>query len=236
MRVAGVPDDKRDLANLLRWYELQLTKLGVSVETSQEVTTDEIVGHQRPDAVIIATGSKELKPDIPGIDRPNVVKATDLLEGKVAAAEKVIVAGGGLVGCETALYLAEKGHKVTCLDMQDELAMDMEVTSRAYLIKKLVENGVDWFTGATITEIRSSGIVYKDKEGRFHNLEGQTIVLALGMEREAGLEEALKGKVGQVALVGDCEPEMSETDRPGGIYRAIHSGFRVADSLSELWP
>ena len=135
------------------------------------------------------------------------------------------------MSCETALFLAQKNKTVTCLKILSELAMDMEMTSSTYLIKKMAENNVEWFTEVTITEMTDSGVKYTDKEGKKGVVEGDTVVLALGMTPLLNIGKDLKGGVSEVYLTGDCEPEMAVTDRPGGIYRAIHSGFRVADRL-----
>ncbi len=69
----------------------------------------EIVTREKPDAVVIAAGGTPVMPDIPGIDRPNVVTAQDVLSGKAKVGQNVVIIGGGMVGCETGHYLAEQG-------------------------------------------------------------------------------------------------------------------------------
>lgn len=80
----------------------------------------ETIGMINPDEVFVATGSNSIKPDVPGIERSNVVTAMDLLLGREKAGDSAVVIGGGLIGCETALWLAKQGRKVTIVEMLPE--------------------------------------------------------------------------------------------------------------------
>jgi len=116
---ASVPDFKEDLRRLNNWYKTQLRKLGVEIKPETEVTPD-LVERENPDEVFVATGSNSIKPDVPGIERSNVVTAMDLLLGREKAGDSAVVIGGGLIGCETALWLAKQGRKVTIVEMLPE--------------------------------------------------------------------------------------------------------------------
>ena len=111
---------KTDYRRLNDFLSTQIRKLGITVELGKEASADLIL-QAKPDVVIIATGSTAIVPKIPGVEKRNVLKAVDLLLGKVTAEDTVVVAGGGLVGCETALYLAERGKKVTIVELLDLL-------------------------------------------------------------------------------------------------------------------
>lgn len=115
----SVPDFKEDLRRLNNWYKTQLRKLGVEIKLETEVTP-ELVERENPDEVFVATGSNSIKPDVPGIERSNVVTAMDLLLGREKAGDSAVVIGGGLIGCETALWLAKQGRKVTIVEMLPE--------------------------------------------------------------------------------------------------------------------
>ncbi|MGB2854885.1 MAG: FAD-dependent oxidoreductase, partial [Dehalococcoidia bacterium] len=110
--VAAMPPYKQELALLSRYLTHQLEKGTVQVKTGVEVTP-ELVEVERPDAVIIATGSVHLIPEIPGMSTSKVVTAVDVLSGGVDTGERVVVIGGELVGCETADFLSQQGKKVT---------------------------------------------------------------------------------------------------------------------------
>src|SRR4030042_1181345 len=93
---------------LLDWYKAELGDLKVEVRLRTEVTP-EIVHKNNPDAVIVATGSKYVRLNVPGADRPSVLSACDFLSGKAQVGERVVVIGGGQVGCEISLWLSSRG-------------------------------------------------------------------------------------------------------------------------------
>ena len=84
-------------------------KAGVTIKMNQEVTLD-LIREEKPDSVIVASGSRTLILPIEGIDNPAIIHGSDLLDGKRAAGKKVLVVGGGMVGCETAAFLGEQNH------------------------------------------------------------------------------------------------------------------------------
>mgnify|MGYP000985132068 CR=1 FL=1 len=112
---ACVPDFKDDEKRLLKWYENEMKALNINVKFNTEVTLN-MIKSENPDAVIIATGSNPVTLNIPGINMGNVTGAGDLLLGKKTVGESVAVIGGGLVGCETALWLAKRHKKVTIIE------------------------------------------------------------------------------------------------------------------------
>ncbi len=141
---AAVPDFKKDLVRLLDWYQYQLAKLGVEVKPGMEVT-EALISRYNPDVVIAATGSVPIIPAIPGVDQPNVITCIDWLLDKKTAGNNVAVIGGGLVGCETALWLAKKGHQVTVLEMLPELmtgSLPVPQMNRMMLMDLLAFKGV----------------------------------------------------------------------------------------------
>ena len=113
---AILPPYKEELANLVKYLSTQMERLGIKVKLEQQVDAV-TVEKEKPDVVIIATGASPLVPDIPGATNENVVLATDVLKGHRQAGQNVIIVGGGMVGCETAEFLAVKGKKVRCLLM-----------------------------------------------------------------------------------------------------------------------
>lgn len=112
--------------------------------------------------MIIATGTNPAKPPIEGIDGENVMQAIDVLKSKVRPGQKVVIAGGGLVGCETALYLADYHHDLTIVEMKDMVAEDDEpTTTRVSLMNALKKKEVKILTGAPIQKMTKNSVVVK---------------------------------------------------------------------------
>ena len=220
----SVPEFKRDVRLLNDYYVTQLRKLGVKTELRQAVTL-ELVNKMKPEVVIVATGSSSLVPDIPGIKNEKVVTAIDVLLGRKKAGERVVVAGGGLVGCETAVYLAQKGKRVTIVEALEEIISDVFEANKQHLFKMLAENDVSVLTNTNLVRISEHGAVVENKYHRFEaELEADTIILALGLKPETDLLKALQGKVKELYSIGDCEG-------PGKIIDAVWRAFDIARVL-----
>ncbi|MFH0844269.1 MAG: FAD-dependent oxidoreductase, partial [Pseudomonadota bacterium] len=136
--LAAVPPGKGDISSFIAWQKNQLEKLGVTVHLNREVH-DGVVDREDPDVVITATGGDPLVPDIPGIDKPNVISAYDVLSGRAAVGDRVIVVGGGLVGSEVADYLSSHNKAVIIIEMLSEIAIGVESGTRLLLLKDLKE-------------------------------------------------------------------------------------------------
>ena len=217
---AAVPDFKQDYRDLIKYLSTQMRKLGVTVELGKEATA-ESVQKEEPQVVFVATGATSIIPDIPGIEKKKVVTGVDVLLGRKEAGELVVVVGGGLVGSETALYLAQKGKRVTIVEILDDLVRDAFKANRMYLLEMLDDAKVEALTGTSVLEITDDGITVAGKGGKRSMLEADTVVLALGLESCNGLAEALQDKVPEVYAVGDCV-------EPRKVINAIWEGFRTA--------
>ena len=217
---ASVPDFKQDYRRLINFLSTQIKKLGVTIEFAKEATA-ELILEMKPDVVFIATGSTSIVPEIPGVGKKMVVTAVDLLLGKQEAGKSVVVVGGGLIGCETALYLAQKGKKLTIIEMLDGVMLDMYSANRMHLLKLLADADVNILTETKCLEITDNGITIADKYGKRSTLEADTVVLAVGLKSTEGLLEALKDKIPEVYAIGDCV-------EPRKVINAIWEGFRTA--------
>ncbi len=124
LNIAALPPNKGDILPWLNYLIHQLELTGVKIRLRTEVTP-ELVAEEKPDVVILALGGVPITPDIPGINGPQVATAQDILNGKKKTGQEVVVIGGGLVGCETGHYLAEKGKKVTIIEMLKRMAAEM---------------------------------------------------------------------------------------------------------------
>lgn len=220
--LAAVPSYKWEIKNLINYLETQLRKSGVEVMLNSEVN-EAVIGEGKPDAVIVATGSRPVIPDIPGVKEQNVATALEVLAGDKEVGERVVVVGGGQVGCETAEYLAEKGKQVTIVEMLRRLGNDIGVTTRWVVVQRLRDAGIGIKTNARVIEITDTGVkVVRDDSSEFFEVD--SVVLAVGLEPNNELLKRLTGKVADFHAIGDCV-------EPQKIFNAIESGSRVAGEI-----
>jgi 2-enoate reductase len=214
---------KKNHGALFRWYEGQLEGLGVRVRLNKEGTEEGILS-EYPDAVVLATGAEAYMAHIEGIEGDSVSFATDVLDRKVALKGSIVIIGGGLVGCELALEIAEKGLKdITVVEMLDELAGDMELFSKWTLTGYMSEKGIKSLTGCTVKEVSQGNVVCVNKEGQEKSLPFDHVVMATGLKSHQEMSEQLSKRV-KTYVIGDrLEPRK--------IIDAIQEGFNVAMSL-----
>jgi 2,4-dienoyl-CoA reductase-like NADH-dependent reductase (Old Yellow Enzyme family)/thioredoxin reductase len=199
-----------------------LKDLKVEIHTGHALTIDK-VKEVKPDVLIIATGSEPLIPNIPGINRKNVVTARQALVSKIKG-NKILVLGGGLVGCETADYLTGKEKKVTIIEMLDSIARDVDPAANYFLMKRLTEEEVNIMTGTTVKSIADDVIII-EKGGKEQKLEPfDDIILAIGAKSVNVLEEQAKGLVAEVYSVGDAA-------KPCKILDAVENAAEIALKL-----
>lgn len=220
--VSSIPPFKGDFSDLTAYFNRQIQRLGVRIKLNSEVTpqSPEV---KEADAVILATGASPIVPDIPGVEGERVVTALDVLTGRKEVGGKVIIVGGGMVGCETAEHLRRMGKDVTILEMIEKLAVDMGPTLRWRLLSRLKSGGVRLETGVKVIRIRENGVdALRRKQSEF--FEADHIILAVGMEANDGLAQELKAKVPLLHQIGDSL-------RPRKMAEAIEEAFHVAANL-----
>jgi len=215
----SVPEFKSDVKALMEYLSCQIKKLGVQIELNKEATP-ELVKNANPDEVIIATGGMPILPEISGYGKMQSATATDLLLGKKEAGKKVVVVGGDVVGCETALWLAQKGKKVTIIETLEDVMVDILPANKQHMLQMLTKAGVSIVTGVKILEITDKGIRIENSGGK-EVLEADTIAVAMGLKPEANLVDKLKDAHFPVHAIGDCV-------QPRKIQNAIWEGFRLA--------
>lgn len=218
LALAAVPPGKAEINSLVAYFSTQMDNLGVRVKLGKEATA-ETVDREKADVVIVASGARPIIPAIPGVDGANVVTAHDVLAGKAATGDAVVVVGGGQVGVETADFLAESGKQVTILEMLDKIGPDLGVTVRWIVMKKLAERGIVAIPGARVQEITATGVAYQ-KDGAVQSLPADTVVLAVGARSDKRLMEELEHKV-EAYSVGDAVQARKALD-------AISEGAKVA--------
>jgi 2-enoate reductase len=223
---ASRPVFKNDDRRLLEWYLKQLRDLPVEIKTGIKVTPA-IIKAERPQAVIIATGSTSIIPEIPGLDDPRVATAVQVLLGEKKTGEQIVVIGGGLVGCETALHLAQQGKKVTIVEMRDKLlfgGLPIHYTNRTMLLDLLQFHKVETAVSLTVTEVREKGVTAADKDSRCTTFPADNIVLAVGLRSNQELYRSIKAIAIPVYLVGDAQ-------KPRKVLNAIWDAYEVARNI-----
>jgi len=251
LNLAGALDERREFTTLIDSLSTQAKKAGVNICTNTEVTSA-IVKKERPDVVIIATGGKPIRPNIPGIDGSNVVQAWDVLSGKADAGERVVVIGGGAVGIEAATYIAKIGtinpetlqflflskaedidtlmqlstkgiKKVTIIEMLPRLAADIGMSTRWVELQMLRRYGVKAKISTKVKEITSEGVIV-ERGGETSLISCDTVVLAVGTQSNNTLEAELKDITAKTIVIGDAKG-------PHKAYEAIHEGFNSAKKI-----
>ena len=223
LNIAALPPFKGDIFTWIDYLANQVEKAGVEVKLNTDATA-EIVTKGNPDAVVMATGGTPAMPDIPGIDKSNVVTAQDVLSGKAKAGQNVVIIGGGMVGCETGHYLAEQGKTVTIIEILKRMASDMFPMARRRLMDGLRSKKVTLLASATCEEIKEGNVQVTTAEGKRETIPADTIVIAVGYKANNHLYKALEGKVPETYCIGNSA-------EPRKILEATSEGYQAGLAL-----
>jgi 2,4-dienoyl-CoA reductase-like NADH-dependent reductase (Old Yellow Enzyme family)/thioredoxin reductase len=196
---------KKDLYGLIKSLEVQMRKAGVEIRLNTEVTQD-LVEREAPDVLVLAVGAAPVVPAIPGMDSPKVLL------------------GGGLVGCESAVHLAQKGKDVTLVEMMKDVAVDANVRQRPILL--------DWFDKLQVkvktrmkgVKITDKGLVCIDEAGKERLFEADTVVCSVGQHALGEVVNNLLDAAPEVVQVGDCVKPQKVTE---ALYRGYHAGLDI---------
>lgn len=222
----SVPDFKLADKRLLKWYENELKELKIDVLLNTEITED-YINDKKTDVVVIASGSTSVTLNLPGMDRTNVCSAEDLLAGKKTAGPKIVMIGGGLIGCETALWLAKQGNEVTIVEALPELLSSgkpMPHMNRIMLLDLLKFNKVDAITNTSLLEVKEEGVLLIDKNFKQTSLDSDTVVIAIGYKPDNKLYNKLKCNVHELYNIGDSR-------EASNIMNAIWDAYEVARNI-----
>lgn len=225
--LAAVPLGKGGFTSLVRWQAQELVRLGVTVLLNKEVSAEEIRTAE-PDVVLVASGSQPLIPPVDGLkDRLSngiVVTAQDVLIGKASAKGRIAVIGGGLVGAETAEWLAAEGNVVTLVEMQSEIVKDGVGNPKMLLIKSLHDHGVTVMTDTKVLAVDGTGMTVEHDGLELSLNDLDVIILAAGVRPYHPLAEALADYPGEVRCIGDAAQAKNG-------YRNIQEAFETGLAL-----
>lgn len=219
----GAPEFKEDDLALAAWYADALERLHVPVHLNHEVTKDEVLAGDW-DAVIVATGSSPKTFSLG--DDDHVYTASQVLLKEKDCGESTVIVGGGLVGCETALWLAQHGRKVTIVEALDKiLAVNGPLChANKDMLERLVPfNGVEVVTGAKVKNYQDGVLTAETDEGE-KKISCDSVILAVGYREEDSLYRQLEFDVPEIYLLGDAR-------KVSNIMYAIWDAFEVANHI-----
>ncbi len=249
--LAAAPPGRGEFLKLVKYYETQMKKLPIQVNTRTEATAFH-VERENPDVVIVATGAEPMVPGIKGVEGSNVVLAWDILAGKADAGSEVVIIGGGAVGLHTALFLAHKGtlapealhflmfnqaerletlnsllvrgvKKITVVEMLKKVGQDIGVSTRWTILQDLSRLGVRIMPHTKAQEITAEGVMIERAEGSMV-LRGDTVVIAAGAKPNTGLYTQIRDQGREGYCIGDAKT-------PRKALEAIAEGFEVGRTI-----
>jgi 2,4-dienoyl-CoA reductase (NADPH2) len=249
--LAGVPPGREEFLGLAEDLVRQLHMSGATVFLNSCVDAN-LLQDSSPDAVILASGGLPITPAIPGVDLPHVVQAWEVLSGTAATGPRVAVIGGGAVGIETALLLAEKGtlsgealkfllvhgaepieqlyelatqgsKAVTAIEMLDGLGKNFGKSTRWGMMQDVERYGVKTRTASRVIEI-TADCVRIENSGQIEEIPADSVVLAVGTRSCNQLQEVIAAGGLALSVVGDAL-------RPAMVFDAIHQGFTAGREI-----
>ena len=219
MNIASIPPGKMDYRSLIEYYENQMVKLKVNV-VFKEAGKKEIAETQ-PDVLIFCTGGRSKTVEQIKINNCSVLSAWDVLSGESLPGNRIIIVGGGQVGCETAEFLLKQNRKIIILEMTDQLAADMSKRARKVTMDNLIEGDVDIIKSALVKEV-SEHEIRLERGGLTQKIKGfDHIVFALGTVPERDLLREVGDSGIPTYAIGDCVS-------PRRALEAIREGFDTA--------
>lgn len=223
LNIATIPPYKEELGNFLGYLTRQMKKHGVKVRLNEEFT-EATLKRDKPEVVVLATGRTTPAPDIPGIEKDNVVSFTEALTRAKEIGYRILVVGGGKIGCEVAEFLNKKGKQVTVFEKLPKVIRDIGPTTRFSVMMRLKASSIKLETNARVVKIAENGVEV-ERNGTREFFKGDTVVLATGSKSNDKLANQLEGKI-PVPLyrVGDCL-------EPRWVAEAIDEGFRIGAAL-----
>ena len=217
--LAGMPPRKSEIMRGIAYYEKVLPSLNVTIKLN---TVADVATLNQFDEIIVAIGAHNISLPIEGADRANVVNSWDVLANKVEVNGEVAVIGGGLVGTETAEFLANKGCHVSIIEMTDKIANGESATILPIIKADFKQHDVKEYVNTTVNAINDKGVVAKQND-EVITIKADYVVMAVGSKKntfdESGIEKPIH-------YVGDCSGE-----RTADIANAIRTAYKTANEL-----
>lgn len=223
--LAALPPHKRNMNSVIDYRIAMLKRYGVPVHCGVEVDLQRLE-EEKPDVLIAATGSAPLFPKIPGIDGPGVYSADEVIAGKEIPGERVALLGGGLIGCETAEFLAARGKKVAVFELLDGLGKTLNESRRYFMLRRMKEAGIEEHLKTAVREIRLPEIVCESdgEEAVYGGFDA--VVSALGRTRANALAAQAERRFPDMTVIA-----VGDAQEVGVALDAIREAALVAAAL-----
>lgn len=220
INIASVPPRKSEMMRSIVYYEKVLPELGVKVLAGLQPSVCVLNGY---DDVIVATGAKNVTLKVEGAELPNVVSAWAVLSHKETVFGKVAVIGGGLVGAETAEFLANQGAEVSIIEMAPEIAKGESSTVLPFMKADFAAHGVKEYVNCKVTKITEKEVVCENTaDGGQVAIQADFVVMAVGAKPETF---DVSGITANIHYCGDCV-------KPADISNAIRTAYDTANAIN----
>ncbi len=249
--LAAAPPGRAEFSELAKDLATQISVNDIKVKLNTEVT-EGLIESEKPDAVILATGAVPLAPPIPGADQDHVVQAWDVLLDKVYTGNKVVVIGGGAVGVEVSLFLAEKGtlsgeavkflllnkaetpedlyklaskgsKDVVLIEMLEKVGKDIGKSTRWGMMQDVSRHGINIQVGTKALEIKEKSVIVEIGDKK-EEIEADSVVLASGSKSFNPFSEFLESKSIPFKVIGDA-------GKIGLAFDAVHEGYAAGKDI-----
>ena len=216
---------KTEVHELNAWYQRELADLPVTIKLGTKIDTEQLET-LTADVMIFAVGAEPIIPKISGIDQNIVIGCIDALNHPEKIGDKVVIVGGGLVGCEMALTYAETGHDVTVVEALDNIlsaGIPVPVPNRQMIFDLFEHHHIKVLTGHKIVKIKDHGIVLA-ADGSEMDIQADSVVIAVGFRPRKSIASELKQSRAVVYEIGDGR-------QVGTIMKAIWDGYEIANNI-----
>ena len=224
---AGAHDFKTEIYELNSYYKNQMKELNIDVKLNTEISCKDLT-KENADVIILATGSKPVMPKIEGINHKKAISGEKALISNKNVGEKVVVVGGGLVGCEIAYGYAKEGKKVTVVDALDEIMKlnNVPLMNKTMLLDGFEYYGTEILTNAKLKEINDAGAVVTLNDGQQKTINADSVIISIGYKPLPSLKQELElaGCKSKIYEIGDGK-------KVGNVMTCISDAFAVSFNI-----
>ncbi len=216
-RIASLPPTRGEISEFVDYLIRSIRSLGVKIEMGVSVNAEDLAKSADFDEIVVADGARPVS--LPLAEKaPNCFFAEDVLQGRAFLGAKIVILGGGMVGCETAERLAQDGKRVTIVEQLPEIARDMEARTRKLMLARLNSSGVEIICNTVVERLERDRVICR-QGGLTFEIEGvEGTVLALGYKAESPTPCISSKKIHRI---GDCVQARKAIE-------AVHEGFLLA--------
>ncbi len=225
LKHSKLPSFKWPLRQFMEYMIREMDKWGVNVKLNTKATK-EMLAAENYQVLALALGAEPSSLPLPGKDGDNVQYAATIYGHEDTLGKNVTIIGGGEIGVETGLYLAELGHLVTVLEMQHDLILDAPHAHYRNMVVNYWKKTANFAyrAGVTCTSIEADGVCYNDPEGNPQKIAADSVLLAIGMKSKQDEAMELASAAPYSVVIGDC-------DKPGNVQKCMRAAFGTASQI-----